>query len=132
MVNTQEQDLKAFVNELTNGYGADVVLECSGAVPAAKQGLDILRKKGQYAQVGLFANPEIQFDLDKIIQKEIRVVGSRSQKPADWEPSLALMNEGKVNAKALVTHIFDITKWDEAYQAIKSGEAIKVLLTPAE
>ncbi|MBC5638028.1 zinc-binding dehydrogenase [Ornithinibacillus sp. BX22] len=131
-VNTQEQDLKAFVNELTNGYGADVVLECSGAIPAAKQGLDILRKKGQYAQVGLFANPEIQFDLDKIIQKEIRVVGSRSQKPADWEPSLALMNEGKVNAKALVTHIFDITKWDEAYQAIKSGEAIKVLLTPAE
>lgn len=131
-VNTQEQDLKAFVNELTNGYGADVVLECSGAVPAAKQGLDILRKKGQYAQVGLFANPEIQFDLEKIIQKEIRVVGSRSQKPADWEPSLALMNEGKVNAKALVTHIYDITKWDEAYQAIKSGEAIKVLLTPAE
>ncbi|WP_010097376.1 zinc-binding dehydrogenase [Ornithinibacillus scapharcae] len=132
IVNTQEQDLKEIVNRLTNGYGADVVLECSGAVPAAKQGLDILRKKGQYAQVGLFAQPEIMFDLEKIIQKEIRVVGSRSQKPADWEPSLALMNEGKVNAKALVTHVFDITQWEEAYQSIKSGEAIKVLLTPVE
>ncbi|WP_047982688.1 zinc-binding dehydrogenase [Ornithinibacillus contaminans] len=131
-VNTQEADLKEFVNELTNGYGADVVFECSGAVPAAKQGLDVLRKKGQYAQVGLFAQPEVSFDLEKIIQKEIRVVGSRSQKPADWEPSLALMNTGKVNAKALVTHIFDITQWDEAYQVIKSGEAIKVLLTPID
>ncbi|WP_339226612.1 zinc-binding dehydrogenase [Oceanobacillus sp. FSL K6-2867] len=131
-VNTQEEDLKEFVNKLTNGYGADVVLECSGAVPAAKQGLDILRKKGQYAQVGIFAQHEIQFDLEKIIQKEIRVVGSRSQKSADWEPSLALMNDGKVNAKALVTHEFNITQWDEAYQAIKSGEAIKVLLTPVE
>ena len=68
--------------------------------------------------------------LEKIIQKEIRVVGSRSQKSADWEPSLALMNNGLVNAKALVTHEFDITQWEEAYQAIKSGEAIKVLLTP--
>lgn len=131
-VNTQEQDLKEFVNNLTDGYGVDVVLECSGAVPAAKQGLDILRKKGQYSQIGLFATPEIQFDLEKIIQKELRVVGSRSQKPADWEPSLQLMNEGKVNAKALVTHEYDITQWDEAYNAIKSGEAIKVLLTPAD
>jgi L-iditol 2-dehydrogenase len=131
-VNTQEDDLQEVVNQLTNGYGVDVVLECSGAVPAAKQALGLLRKKGQYAQVGLFANAEGPFDLEKIIQKEIRVVGSRSQKPADWEPSLALMNEGKVNAKALVTHVYDITQWDEAYNAIKSGEAIKVLLTPAD
>lgn len=129
-VNTQEENLKELVNSLTDGYGAHVVFECSGAVPATKQGLDLLRKKGQYCQIGIFAQPEIQFDLEKIIQKEIRVVGSRSQKSADWEPSLALMNDGLVNAKALVTHEFDITQWDEAYQAIKSGEAIKVLLTP--
>ncbi|WP_163972139.1 zinc-binding dehydrogenase [Oceanobacillus halotolerans] len=131
-VNTQEEDLKELINSLTDGYGADVVFECSGAVPAAKQGLDLLRKKGQYGQIGLFAQPEISFDLEKIIQKEIRVVGSRSQKSADWEPSLALMNEGKVDAKALVTHEFDITQWDEAYNAIKSGDAIKVLLTPVD
>ncbi|WP_054705623.1 zinc-binding dehydrogenase [Bacillus sp. JCM 19041] len=132
VVNSQEEDLKQIVHELTGGYGADIVYECSGAVPAAKQGLDLLRKKGQYSQVGLFATSEIAFDLEKIIQKEIRVVGSRSQKPADWEPSLELMNEGQVNAKALVTHEFDVTEWDKAYQAIKSGEAIKVLLTPVK
>lgn len=132
IVNIQETDLKEYVNGLTNGYGAHIVYECSGAVPAAKQGLDILRKKGQYCQVGLFAQPEIQFDLEKIIQKEIRVVGSRSQKPADWGASLELMNNGSVDAKALVTHEYDITEWDKAYEAIKSGEAIKVLLTPVK
>ncbi len=131
-VNTQEQDIKELVNRLTDGYGADVVFECSGASPAAKQGLDLLRKKGQYGQVGIFPQSEVPFDLEKIIQKEIRVVGSRSQKSADWEPSLELMNNGSVNAKAMVTHEFDITQWEEAYQAIKSGEAIKVLLTPVE
>lgn len=132
VVNTQEQDVKELVHSLTDGYGADLILECSGAVPATKQGLDLLHKKGQYVQIGLFAQSEIAFDLEKIIQKEICVAGSRSQKPADWEPSLALMNEGSVDAKSLVTHEFDITQWDEAYQAIKNGEAIKVLLTPVE
>ena len=130
VVNIQEVDLKEFVNNLTDGYGADIVYECSGAVPAAKQGMDLLRKKGQYCQVGIFANSEIPFDMEKVIQKEIRVVGSRSQKPADWEASLALMDKGLVNTKSLVTHEYDITEWDKAYDAIKSGEAIKVLLTP--
>ncbi|WP_077329169.1 zinc-binding dehydrogenase [Virgibacillus siamensis] len=132
VVNTQEQDVKEVVHQLTDGYGADIVFECSGAVPAAKQGLDLLRKKGQYCQVGIFPQPDVSFDLEKIIQKEIRVVGSRSQKSADWEPSLELMNSRNVNAEAMVTHEFKITEWDEAYQAIKGGEAIKVLLTPVE
>lgn len=131
-INTQEEDVKELVKKLTKGYGADVVLECSGAVLAAKQGLDLLRKKGKYVQVGLFAQQDVQFDLEKIIQKEIHVVGSRSQKPDDWEPALTLMSEGKVNAKSLITHVFNITQWEEAYNVIKSGEAIKVLLTPVE
>ncbi|MFS0785697.1 zinc-binding dehydrogenase [Shouchella sp. 1P09AA] len=130
VINIQEENLKDVVDGITGGYGADIVYECSGAVPAAKQGLDLLRKKGQYCQVGIFATPEIPFDLEKIVQKEIRVVGTRSQKHADWQPSLELLNRGDVNAKALVTHEYDITQWEEAYQAIKSGEAIKVLLTP--
>ncbi|UFT99599.1 zinc-binding dehydrogenase [Radiobacillus kanasensis] len=131
-VNIQQQDVKGLVNELTNGYGANVVFECSGAVPAVKMGLDLLRKKGQYVQVGIFANAEILVNFENIIQKEIRVVGSRSQKSSDWDPSLALMNENLVNTEKLVTHEFDITQWDDAYNKIKSGEAIKVLLTTSE
>ncbi|CDQ38454.1 MULTISPECIES: zinc-binding dehydrogenase [Virgibacillus] len=129
-VDSQKQDLKTLVHSLTAGYGANVVLECSGSVAAAKQGMDLLRKQGQFVQVGIFSEPAISFDMEKIIQKEIHMVGSRSQKPADWEPSLALMSNGEVQAEALVTHQYKITEWEQAYQAIKSGEAIKVLLVP--
>ncbi|MCG7338926.1 zinc-binding dehydrogenase [Staphylococcus sp. ACRSN] len=132
VVNIQHNDLKQYVNDITDGYGANIVLECSGAVPAARQGLDILRKKGSYVQIGIFKDPEIPFDLDKIIQKEIRVVGSRSQKPADWEPSLQLLSSGAVNAETLVTTELDITQWDEGYQHIKGGDGIKVLLRPVD
>ncbi|EIJ77979.1 Alcohol dehydrogenase GroES domain protein [Bacillus methanolicus PB1] len=131
-VNIQEEDINSIVNSLTNGYGAGVVLECTGTVSAVNMGLELLKKKGQFVQVGIFAKPEILINSEKIIQKEITMVGSRSQKPSDWEPVLALMNEKKVNAKALVTHQFNIAQWDEAYNVIKSGEAIKVLLTPVD
>jgi L-iditol 2-dehydrogenase len=131
-VNIQEENVEKVVGRLTNGYGADLVFECSGAVKAVKTGLELLRKKGQYVQVGIFPTADISVDFEKVIQKEIRVVGSRSQNPRDWEPSLALMNDGTVNAKALVTHEFEITQWEKAYEVIKSGEAIKVLLRPVE
>src|SRR5699024_10695738 len=98
VVNTQEQNVKELVNSLTDGYGADVVFECSGAVPAAKQGLDLLRKKGQYAQVGIFADSEVSFDMEKVVQKEIRVVDSRSEKPECWERFVEVMLNGSVNA----------------------------------
>ncbi|MDN8999709.1 sorbitol dehydrogenase, partial [Staphylococcus aureus] len=55
-----------------------------------------------------------------------------SQKPSVWEPSLQLMADGLVNAEALVTKIYYISKWDEAYQHLKSGEGIKALLNPLD
>lgn len=122
------QNTKEIVDGLTNGYGADIVFECTGAPPSVNLGLDILSKKGEYVQVGIFPTAEIAVDFEKIIQKELQVMGCRSQKPSDWEPSLQLMNDNRVNAKALVSHQFKITEWDKAYQAIKSGEAIKVVL----
>ncbi|MEJ7542376.1 zinc-binding dehydrogenase [Staphylococcus intermedius] len=130
VVNLQQSNLEEKVKAITDGYGADIVMECSGAVPAAKQGLSLLRKKGAYGQVGIFKTAEIPFDMEKVIQKELTIVGSRSQKPADWEPSLQLMSQGLVDAEALVTEEFYIDEWDKAYQHLKSGDGIKALLKP--
>lgn len=126
----QKENLKERVDELTGGYGAEVVLECTGAIPAVAMGLDVLVKQGRYVQVGIFTSPQIPVNFEKLIQKEISVVGCRSQNPFDWEPSLRLMSERHVNAEALVTHQFDITEWAEAFAMMRNGEAIKVVLTP--
>lgn len=56
-VNLQERDPLEAVRELTEGYGADIVFECSGAAPAAAMGIELARKQGKYTQVGLFGKP---------------------------------------------------------------------------
>ncbi|MBW4081423.1 zinc-binding dehydrogenase [Paenibacillus sp. S150] len=132
VINIQSEDVKKLVDSLTEEYGADVVLECTGAVPAVTMGLDLLAKKGRYVQVGIFGTAEIPVDFEKIIQKEIKVIGCRSQNPFDWGPSLQLMNDQKVNAEALVTHRFDLSQWEQAFKLMKNGEAIKVVLTPLQ
>ncbi|WP_196593137.1 zinc-binding dehydrogenase [Pectinatus sottacetonis] len=130
IIDVQKDDPQKLVNQLTGGYGADVCYDCTGAVPAMHLGMELLRKKGQYVQIGLFAKDIVPVDFSKIIQKEIIVSGSRSQNTHDWEPTLRLMSEGKINADKMITHEVYINEWDKAYTFIKSGQAIKVVMKP--
>lgn len=129
-VDVLKDDLEGLVNSLTDGYGADVCYDCSGAVPSMQTGMKLLRKQGQYVQVGLFAREVIEVNFSHIIQKELRVTGSRSQNTHDWEPTLKLMSEGKINADKMITHEVGINEWEKAYKLIKSGEATKVVMHP--
>ena len=129
-VDVLKDDLEGLVNSLTDGYGADVCYDCSGAVPSMQSGMKLLRKQGQYVQVGLFAREVIEVNFSHIIQKELLVTGSRSQNTHDWEPTLKLMSEGKINAGKMITHEVGIDEWEKAYKLIKSGEATKVVMHP--
>lgn len=114
------------IKELTQGAGVDVVLECSGAEPAAQMGLNLLKRQGQYTQVGIFGKP-IRFDLDQILYREIRMTGSFSQKFIGWEQALALCAQGKIQVAPLITHTFALPDWERAFDTFERGEAIKVV-----
>lgn len=119
-------DIEKKVMELTAGDGVDVVLECSGAAAAAQAGIRAVRRQGKYTQVGIFGGP-INLDLDQVLYKEIRMTGSFSQKYLGWEKALMLCAEGKIKVHPLITHIFPLSSWQEAYGLFESGEAVKVV-----
>ena len=52
-VDVQREDMKKLVNDLTGGYGVDVVLECSGSQSGTCSGLDLIKKRGYFCQIGL-------------------------------------------------------------------------------
>lgn len=128
VVDLLEEDLEKIVMEKTNGYGVDKVFDCSGAVPAVNQGLRLIKKKGEFVQVGLFANVKNLIDQEAIIQREIKYVGSRSQKPSSWLKSLELMEAKKVNPEALITKIVDLKDWRSGIDAAMEGTELKVVI----
>jgi L-iditol 2-dehydrogenase len=131
-IDVQTENPKEVIDKLTDGYGADVCFDCTGAVPSMQMGMDLLRKQGQYVQVGIFPKDEVLVDFSKIIQKELVLTGSRSQNTHDWEPTLALMNNRAIQASTMITHTMKIDEWDKAYQLLKNGEAIKIALEPID
>ncbi len=128
IVDTQAEDLSAVIMKVTNGYGADKVFDCSGAVPAVNEGLALTKKKGTFVQVGLFAEQKNKIDEEAIIQREIEYIGSRSQKPSSWEKALDLLAQGAIDADKMITKIYPLEDWRDAFETVMAGNDIKVLV----
>jgi L-iditol 2-dehydrogenase len=128
-LNIDEPAALELVKELSQGYGADVVLECSGAPPAASMGLDMVRKRGKYTQVGLFGRP-IEINFEAIAFKEIQVNGTVSQRPFAWKRSLNLMERGIVPTERLISHEFSLEDWKRAFDMVENREGMKIVLIP--
>ena len=112
------------VRRLSSGYGADVILECSGAPAAASLGLELVRKRGKYTQIGLFGHP-IKIDFEQVAFKEIQLTGSISQRRPAWKRSLALMERGVIQNERLISH-----EWKRAFDMTEKKEGLKIVLKP--
>ena len=131
VVNIDKQNPEKIIKDLSKGYGADVVLECSGSSAGAKLGLRLVRKRGKFTQMGLFGK-SIDIDFEQIAYKELKVTGFFSQKWTAWEKALQLLEQRKVQTKPLVTEKLPITEWEKGFEKKERGEAIKTLLYPVD
>jgi threonine dehydrogenase-like Zn-dependent dehydrogenase len=70
-------DRIAAVRELAGGFGADVVLECSGHPSAGPEGIEMLRDGGTYVEMGQFTDAgSIPTNWHRICTKDLTIVGS--------------------------------------------------------
>lgn len=124
-----EDDVRRAVLDAGQGEGCDVFVECSGAPAAARMGLDLTRRAGQYVQVGLAGAP-FEIDLALLAYKELTMVGSLGQRFTAWGKALSLMASGRVKTRPLATHVLPLKRWEEGFRAFETKESIKVILMP--
>ena len=120
------------VREMTDGYGADVVIAAVSAAAAQNDALDIA---GKAARVNFFAglpksNPIAPLDVNQIHYKELEVSGSYSEKKSDFQAAFALLHSGRFPADKIITHHLPLERVTEAFPLMESGEALKVCIDP--
>lgn len=125
--NVQREDLTARVMALTDGFGADVVIEASGAVPAIAMGVKLLRRAGRMAVSGITGKPEISLPWDDLVSKAASVQFAYSSRPRNWETGLRYLAEGKVVTQPLVSHRFKLEEWKDAFALMERAGCIRAL-----
>lgn len=103
-VNVAKESLVDVVNAATDGWGADIVFECSGNPRAAAAVFQPLCPGGVVVYVGM-PTETIQYDVVYAATKEARV--EHVFRYAHVYPrALALMGSGQLNVKPLITDKF--------------------------
>jgi L-iditol 2-dehydrogenase len=129
VIDVESEDAVPIVAEMSDGWGADIVFECSGAGPAALGLLPLARRGGQYAQIGLFGRP-VAWDLDQVCMKELRVTGSNASVPSAWRTALRLLGDGSVRTAPLVSDVYALADWEYAFRRFERRDGVKLLLDP--
>ncbi len=128
-VDVSEQDPAEVVRGLGDGLGAHLVIDCAGVPPAIQQSLQLVRQNGQVTKVGWSLQP-VNLTMDEIVAKVITYQGAFSHTWTTWETCLELMRQGKIRTEPLVSEIWPITRWEEAFHKLEALESHKILLYP--
>ncbi len=128
-INPAKENALEKVLSLTGGYGCDVYLEVTGHPSAVQQGLDMIAKGGTFVEFSVMSGPSTN-DWSIIGDtKEITVRGSQLS-PYCYETTIENIVSGITPTDGVVSHIFPLDEWEEAFRVAESGKGIKVVLTP--
>jgi 2-desacetyl-2-hydroxyethyl bacteriochlorophyllide A dehydrogenase len=133
VVNVEKEDLEKVVKEATNNWGVDVVMEAAGTSKAVLQGYKIIRPGGRLivSGGGIVGGISITLDTYDLIVKEITILGEISHIWTSWRTAIKLVSSGKVKLKRLISHVFPLSRWEEAFNtALNSKEALRVVIKP--
>lgn len=130
VLNVGEDNVVDIVMQLTNGIGADLVVECSGAPPAIAGTVDLIRKKGRICAIGLTGGRSVDFPWEKAAFKVADIHFCMSTSYTSWNRAINLISTGQLPAQKVISHRMPLTEWEKAFEEIEAQKALKVILNP--
>jgi threonine dehydrogenase-like Zn-dependent dehydrogenase len=105
---------------------ADVVIDAAAAPPTFNQALEFVRSKGTVGLIGSAEEPA-PANTGLIINKDIRIIGIFG---STIPHGLALLDEGKIDTDALISHRFGLEDAAEAFATAADPSSTKVMFRP--
>jgi threonine dehydrogenase-like Zn-dependent dehydrogenase len=134
VVDVSQEDPVEAIERLTQGRGADVVVEAVGGRAGAQafaQAQDMVRRGGLLQILGLYEDEPLPLDSSKIQGR--RLVGGYldgSLRPQGSEQALELLVQNKIGVEAMITHRFPYREAPAAFDLLynRLQETMAVLL----
>jgi 2-desacetyl-2-hydroxyethyl bacteriochlorophyllide A dehydrogenase len=120
-------DQKAWIEKWTDGVGADVVFEVSGAAAAVLGATDLAKVRGTIVVVAIHPTPRL-IDLQRVFWRELEILGARVYERTDFEKAVELLAEGSIPSEALITKVVALDAVAEAFHDLEAGRAMKILV----
>lgn len=106
------------VKELTDGRGADIVVEVVGLAAATVEGLDMVRVNGQYVDIGNIIPQTVTLPATKVITQQIKWHGVTHYDPWIIPAALDMLvrTRDKYPLSRVVSHSFPLAEINKAFE----------------
>jgi threonine dehydrogenase-like Zn-dependent dehydrogenase len=135
-LDVEREDVRRRVRELTNGRGADVVIDVSSyATEPVAAALDYVAPGGAVVLAGVKGfKPIPDFVSDKLVMKEVRVFGAIGVTSSAYRAAIRLIEKGGTPIAKMHTHDFALRDAEKAIRTlarqIPGEESIHSCLVP--
>lgn len=103
-INTKTEDVHQRLQEITEGYGPDVVIEAVGSPATYQMAVNEVAFTGRVICIG-YAKTEVSFQTKYFVQKELDIRGSRNALPSDFRAVIHYLEQGSCPVETLVTKV---------------------------
>ncbi|WP_339230508.1 zinc-binding alcohol dehydrogenase family protein [Oceanobacillus sp. FSL K6-2867] len=118
-INPSEVDVSDQINEITNGEGANVVIDAVGVPQTFELAVEVASPAGNVVTLGFNATPS-SIAMMHITKKELTISGSRLQ-TNQFAKVVELINSKKLTHNGLVTHRFHVDQVKEAFAFVEKN-----------
>jgi len=131
-VNARAEDAVEKIKQLTNGYGADVVIEAIGLPTTWEQALKMVCKGGTVLEFGgCPPGTEIKLSTELLHYGEVKAIGAFHATPQHFKKALNLIASGTLNIKPLITRHMLLERIQEAFETLTTSKSdIKIAIIP--
>lgn len=126
-VKSSEKDVEAEVMKLTEGKGADIVIDAAGDPSLINLSLKLLRKGGSLMQFSI-SNKRAEIELYGLYLKEIKIIGSRGSVPADYVTAIEMVRKNQISLNEMVARTYSFEEIPEALHSLRNKAEIKPMV----
>lgn len=131
LVNAKEMDTITAVRGLTDGYGADVVIECAGTKQTWETSVDTVRKGGRVLWFGgLPGGTRVEIDAARVHYGEIDLLNMHGGTVGNAQEAFDLIVSGAVNFAPLLNGDLPLEQVELALKKMIAGEVVKMVIKP--
>ena len=101
-INTKTEDVHARLQEITSGFGPDVIIEAVGSPVTYNMAVNEVAFTGRVICIG-YAKTEVSFQTKFFVQKELDIRGSRNAQPSDFRAVIHYLERGTCPVDRLIS-----------------------------
>jgi len=130
-IRSGDENVLSTVKALTNDRGVDLAIETVGKASTLRECVELVRPGGNVLFYGVTSDKAEDLSLFPIHFKELSIIASRAMLPKDWEPSIQMVETGRINVKPLITQKISFEELQKGFDMFEDRniQSIRIIVT---